>query len=387
MEEAQDFFSQTTLVDMNFAENYLVYWFGVQPTPYNDYLFSNLSVFERIDLLVSYSNSTLSSHPWKSVLGKGYRSRQYQLKLGIDWWALRLPFKHPNSLFIIAGWNCLTNQILLSFLRLSRLKYVLWTDTPNLLRHRHPLFNWLRQTWLKWIFLGATHILGTGTLGVNNLKVMGAPVDRLINFPFFLDLDASSRDLNPRQYTVENPFQFISSGRLLNSLKGHDLAIRALAIVAKASKIPYVYIIAGVGPDEDNLRQLAKKLGLEEQVQFLGWTEPDELRSHYLNADALIHPSPVHDPFPNAVLEGMAASLVVFGSDCSGSVIDRIEHQVNGYIHSGGDVESLASQIIELLNHPQIVVEVGQKARLTSEQWPVSKGVETIWKIASTKCL
>jgi glycosyltransferase involved in cell wall biosynthesis len=77
----------------------------------------------------------------------------------------------------------------------------------------------------------------------------------------------------------------------------------------------------------------------------------------------------------------MAAGLVVLGSDATGAVLDRIRHGENGFIHRSGDVDQLAEQIGDLFLHPEILQDVGCRARLTAEQWPVGRGVQTIKSI------
>ena len=94
-------------------------------------------------------------------------------------------------------------------------------------------------------------------------------------------------------------------------------------------------------------------------------------------SDVLLHPS-LYDPFPVAVLEAMAAGLVVLGSDVCGFVRDRINHGENGMIHHAGDVEELAKQLAFVLNNCQSTSAMGTKARATAEAWPVSRGVDTI---------
>lgn len=354
-----------------------IHWLTYQPTPYNDYLFRNLDAADAIDLTVYFRQISVSSHPWKSNLAEGYKSQVYNTVLGVDWKIVSLPFRDPQAFFLIAGWDHPTSQILLTLLRIFKFKYGLWTDTPNLNRPRAPLKSLLRSIWLKWIFGGAAQILGTGKIGVENLHKMGAASAKLINFPTFLNL--ADYDREPPQYDRHQPLRFISSGIINNPVKGHDVAIRALSIAAKeCPDIDFEYCIAGTGPDQPQLQKLVAELGMEDRVKFLGWTEPETLREYYLNAHALIHPSPIHDPYPNAVLEGMAASLVIFGSDLSGSVTDRIEHGVSGFIHPAGNVEQLAAQIIAYLEDPADFANMGICARRTSEQWPIDYGVKTI---------
>jgi glycosyltransferase involved in cell wall biosynthesis len=355
-----------------------VHWLCWLPTPYNDYLFQHLARDRAIDLTVHYRSRVLSSHPWQSTLAEGYRARFYNLVFGVDWYVLSLIFRDRQAFFVVAGWDHPTSQILLTLLRFFGLSYALWTDTPNLKRKRSPMYARARAAWLQWILSGAVKIMGTGQPGVHGLKELGASEEQLINFPFWVDLAAYARVVKPRGYDADRPLQFVSSGRINNRLKGHDIAVRALAQAAEKGGVPFECWIAGTGPDESDLKDLINKIGLAGKVKCLGWVEPDDLRALYLKADALIHPSPMHDPFPNAILEGMAAGLVVFGSNVSGSAVDRIEHGRSGFIHLAGDVSDLAGQMSYLLQHPERISEMARQARMTAEQWPVEKAVEIV---------
>lgn len=97
------------------------------------------------------------------------------------------------------------------------------------------------------------------------------------------------------------------AGRLAPE-KGYDTAIAA----ARQAGIPLV--IAGAGPDEARLRELAA--GAE--VRFTGWLEPralDELRA---GAGVVLAPSRWEEPCPYSVLEALAAGVPVLASDCGG---------------------------------------------------------------------
>ena len=355
-----------------------IHWLSWLPTPYNDFLFRHLAGDRAIDLTVHYRSRVLSSHPWQSALAEGYRARFYNLLFGLDWHLLSLAFRDHRAFFLVAGWDHPTSQILLTLLRLFGLSYALWTDVPDLKRRRSPLFARVRGAWLRWIFSGAVQILGTGQPAVQNLKQMGAPEGRLIDFPYWVDLAAYARVIEPRDGDVARPLRFISSGRVKNGLKGHDIAVRALAQAAEKGGVRFEYCIAGTGPDEAEIKELVESLGLRDRVKCLGWLEPNNLRALYQNSDVLIHPSPVHEPYGVAVIEAMAVELVVLASDVTCAARDRIQHGVNGFIHRAGDVNALSDQISFLLHNPDSIPKIGRRARDTAELWPVERAVTTI---------
>jgi glycosyltransferase involved in cell wall biosynthesis len=365
-----------------------VHWLCTQPTPYNDFLFRSLASDPDIDLTVHYTYESLQHHPWRSTLGQGYQRRYYRCTAGIDWDLISTSLKEKEAFFIIGGWNHPTLIALISLLCQRRKPFALWTDAPNYCsfpgsrthfsgRKRNPIFSFFRSNWLKWVFEHASYVMGTGSGALAVLQQMGCERSKLEVFPFFIDLRAYD---SKKELSDLSCVRFISVG-LLVSGKGHNIALHALAEAARTTGRTFEYLIAGIGPDYRKLRELAEDLGLGSQVKFLGWVEPDDLRQHFRRANILIHPSTIPDAFSVAVLEAMASSLVVLGSDVTVSVIDRIEHGTNGFIHPAGNVEVLAKQIASLLNDPQTMVEMSTRARKTAEQWPVERGVRIIKRI------
>ncbi|MFO1422298.1 MAG: glycosyltransferase family 4 protein [Candidatus Competibacteraceae bacterium] len=360
-------------------------WVTWQPTPYHSYFFKHLAQEPTVDCLVNFIKDVISSHPWKSLELEGYSSRFCELRMGVDWRLIWRALAEKDTFFVVVGWNQKTFLLLLCSLRLLHRHYAMWTDTPKLSTERPILLGWARARFLRWIFSGAVAVMGTGTCATTALSKMGAPMDRLVNLPTFPDLDALKR-LEGKECGRGHVVRLISAGYIVNARKGHDVALRALGRVAGMGiGIPFEYAIAGTGPDLDNLRQLARDLGLEKNVKFLGWLEADGVRALYREACLLIHPSPVHDPYPNAVLDGMAAGLAVFISDaCGQAQNDRVADGVNGFIHRAGDTDQLAEQLTRALRNPRLLLEVGRKARETAEQWPVERGVNIIKELASS---
>lgn len=359
----------------------LVHWLCWQPTPYNDFLFRRLA--REVPLLVHFRERVLPSHPWKTPLGEGYPARLYKRRFGVDWSVAMLPLRDQSSLYVVGGWDHPTAWILLSLLRLLRRRYVIWTDTPRLAARRHPVRAAVRGWLLRWWFQAALAILGTGRPAMKALEEMGAPTAKLMNFPFWIDLDAYRPAGELRR--TDGLVRLLSVGRVNHSMKGHDIAIRALDQVRQeCPALQWRYELAGTGRDLPKLEALVESLGLQERVRLLGWVEPGDLILRYQRSHVLLHPSPVHDPFPNAILEGMAAGLVVFASDACGAALDRIQHGVNGFLHRAGDVEELAAQLLSVLREPGTLIELGRRARATAEEWPVERGIATIRQLLAS---
>ncbi len=107
-------------------------------------------------------------------------------------------------------------------------------------------------------------------------------------------------------------FTLLSVG-VLDPRKGHDLAINALAMM------PDVHLlIAGIGPEERRLKNLAEQPGVAGRVTFLGAVPQTELRGYYNAADAMVLASS-REGWANVLLESMACGTPVVATNVWGT--------------------------------------------------------------------
>lgn len=351
------------------------------PTPYGDTIFRALHESGSMNLLVHYRKERVPSHPWKANLRKGHMSRIQSPILGIDWFLIREVLMNKDA-FFIGGWNGATLVLIIIICIILKRKFIFETDAPNIHKKRSWLFSKLRGLFLKAGFChAAIAIFHTGDIAAERLKKMGAPVDKLVYFPYWVDTE-SFRPSPEKKTSSDSFLRFVSVGRVLNERKGHDLAIRALAkVYTQNDKLNFEYLIAGTGPDVEELVKLAEELGVAEKVKIAGWVEPDELIKILHNSDVLIHPSPVDEPYGVAVIEAMATGLVVVASDVTFAAQDRIADGVNGFIYNARNVEEIVQRITWCFENKYKLYEIGASARYTASQLPVTKGVEIIKEI------
>lgn len=355
-----------------------IIWLCNQPTPYNDYLFRTLSSDPEIRLTVYYEHDSSSSYPWTSPFGGGYDARYCLNSTGLNWPLYRFAALKPNALFLIGGWKCLGNLILLVLLTITNARYALWTDTPNLIRKRNKVFAILRSALLSTLFRRATRVLGTGYPALSALREMGCPGEKLVNFPYFIDVTQHEPRYEPSDPTRT---ALVSVGRLSYE-KGYDLALGALARLKKNGGVVFHYRIAGDGPERHRLEGLIREYGLSGDVECVGWLEPSQLRTFLSSGDGFLHPAR-HEPYGVAVLEAMAAGLVVIASDATTAAVDRIRNGENGFLHRAGDMEHLYSQLIGVLNMKELGT-IRREARRTAEQWDGSVAVGIIKTLLET---
>lgn len=134
------------------------------------------------------------------------------------------------------------------------------------------------------------------------LRELGLPAKRAVALPNFIP----SRQFAERSAAGEGQFALVA-GRLVEE-KGYDTAIEA----ARLAGVPLC--VAGEGPDEARLRQLAA--GAE--IRFTGLLSPDALADLRRRAAVVMVPSRCEEACPYAVLDAGAAGIPVLGSNRGG---------------------------------------------------------------------
>ncbi len=126
---------------------------------------------------------------------------------------------------------------------------------------------------------------------------------------------ASRRDARQAQGIAPDALVFGMMTRL-DPVKGVDLALRAFAQFALSNPTrDALLVIAGQGPQEKQLKQLAEQLNIADRVRWLGF-QAQPLRAYRL-MDAILMPSRA-EGLPLVLLEAMACGLVPITSDASG---------------------------------------------------------------------
>ena len=118
-------------------------------------------------------------------------------------------------------------------------------------------------------------------------------------------------------------------------------------------------IIAGEGPERENLTKLAAELGAGEAVTLAGWLDDMEEFYSALDINTL---SSISETFPYALTEGAAYRLPTVAS-AVGGIPKLIEDGVTGYLFKPGDHETLARRLSELAGDAQLRKKLGDAVR------------------------
>ena len=129
--------------------------------------------------------------------------------------------------------------------------------------------------------------------------------------------------------------------------KGVDRLINSFARI-HAGFPDAVLRLAGRGPERDRLEALARELGIESPVEFLGWLEPAEVERELSSAWLLVAPSLWAEPLGLVALEAIVRGVPVLASK-SGGFAETVEEGVTGMLVANGDIEALTSAMHEVV--------------------------------------
>jgi len=183
---------------------------------------------------------------------------------------------------------------------------------------------------------------------------------KLIHYGF--DMQSHYQRKGEPQFRVSDK-QLIIAGRLV-AFKGHNYLLSALTLVVKRFAADVKLLIAGTGLLESELKSRVEELGLSENVDFLGYSE--QVGAYMANSDVVVIPS-ISEGFGVVFLEAFAAKTPVISWDVPAGN-ELMEHQKTGYLVQPYDVNSLANQIIEVLERKDLQNDITDQAysRLTS---------------------
>ena len=156
----------------------------------------------------------------------------------------------------------------------------------------------------------------------------------------------------PRPAEAKDKIVLAALGRL-HPNKGFDTLLAALGQCRDVH-----LLLAGTGPEQDRLIQLAEQLGVGNHVSFLGWQ--DSPQAVIRAADIFICPSR-HEPFGNVIAEAFACHRPVIATASQGAVeYINTSQSRTGMIVPVDDSRALAGAIGELAQKPAIRAELAE---------------------------
>ncbi len=138
------------------------------------------------------------------------------------------------------------------------------------------------------------------------------------------------------------------------------------------------YLICGTGVEEENLKKLTKKLGLENKVLFLGYRK--DIPQILEISDVFLHCS-FQEGLTMSIMEAMNSALPVVTSDARGNR-DLIEDGKGGFVCGATDIPVITEKLKTLLDNGVMRAEFGTYNKLAVKKYSyenVKKELEKIY--------
>lgn len=169
--------------------------------------------------------------------------------------------------------------------------------------------------------------------------------------------------------------KIVEVARLDTDKKGQDILIKAVALLKKKGLTHISVDFIGTGKSENTLKNLAKELGVEKQIRFLGLRSRNYIYSHLQTYDLMCHPAR-YEGFGLTVAEGMAARLPVLVSNGEGPY-EIIAYGKFGYAFENKNFQDCANKIEAIYNnYPAALNGVDRACRHIVTHYSVKRMVQ-----------
>ncbi len=149
----------------------------------------------------------------------------------------------------------------------------------------------------------------------------------------------------------------IGTAGVLEERKGHRFLLEAAALLKRQGH-QLTYRFAGEGSERGRLEEMVTKLGLQEEVVFVGFVL--DIPAFLSTIDVFTFPS-VQEGLGVAVIEAMAASRPVIASRVGG-LRELVQDQVTGILVPPKDSQALAQAISQLVSQNAVAQKMGARA-------------------------
>jgi glycosyltransferase involved in cell wall biosynthesis len=166
-----------------------------------------------------------------------------------------------------------------------------------------------------------------------------------------------------QQLGLSDQLVVVTVGRM-SLEKGHADLLSAIALLKEMPGLPrHRFVLVGDGPEEENLRRQAARLGIEEQIIRTGFQK--NVAPYYALAKVFALPSH-SEGSPNVILEAMVAGLAITSTNVGG-VPEILEDGVTGLLVAARNPQALAEGLRRLLVSEELRAQLAFAAKRQAE--------------------
>jgi len=215
--------------------------------------------------------------------------------------------------------------------------------------------------WKKFVLNQATVLTATTHFLAEETRKYSPEGREIHVIPFGVDLEKFNPANCPRKDPDEQPFR-IGFLKHLRTKYGPDTLIEATKIL-RDRDYNIRAILAGVGHEEEDLRRLARSIGVGRIVDFVGRVPHEEVPAFMANLDVFVMPSRWEsETFGVAAVEAEAMEVPVVATKVGG-VPEAVDDGKSGILVAPDNPEAIADAVAGLLDDPAARQKMGEHGR------------------------
>lgn len=231
------------------------------------------------------------------------------------------------------------------------------------------------------LFDYAPAIIAVSNVMKNQLVKIGAPEEKVKIIPYGIQLNQFNPD--PSQKAAY-PL-LLAVGRFTEK-KAPQVTIRAFHEVVKVFPDAKLVMIGGREEAFEQCQQLVRALSIESSVEFTGILPPDKIADYMKRAHLFVQHSVTAsngdmEGTPNSILEAAASGLPIV-STRHGGIMDAVVEGETGILVDEWDENGMVEGILQLLQNPDQMRVMGQKARLHMERhYSIEQQIQSLFDL------
>ena len=304
----------------------------------------------------------------------GYPNERFSLPLG--WTLAKIKSFKPDIIHVhtpfAVGWEAVLSKKILGI----PLVGTHHTFFDHYLKHIYADYGWAKKLSSKYVaaFYNRCDLVVSPTMTLADTLESYGVSRPMVVVPNSIDTDffKPAADKNEKE-ELKKQLGFsknvlVYMGRVSYE-KSIDVVIRAMSVIAGKSTDSTLVIIGG-GPERENLEILAKRIGVEKNVRFMGFLYGRELAAALRASDVFVTASKSEN-FPLSVIEAMASGLPIVAVSALG-LPEIVEDGRSGFLVSPDRPEEIADRVLKLFNNETLLEKYSSASRELSNRY--SKG-------------
>lgn len=225
--------------------------------------------------------------------------------------------------------------------------------------------------WMRWV---TRYTLRRSAVLVGDCQAVrqraadfGYPAERVVLFPWGVDLERfrPGGDGGLRERLGWQDAFVLLSLRAWEPLYGVDVIVKGF--IQAARHLPELrLLLLGGGSQAELLHGLIRDAGLSERVYFGGQADNPGLPPFYRAADLYVSASH-SDGSSVSLMEALACGKPALVSDIPGNR-EWVVPEKHGWLFRDGDEQALAGGIVKAAGQPELLAEMGRRARELAEE-------------------